>query len=185
MKISIQKTWQSIYSQYFHISVDLSGVVIPVNYDPDKHFCVIVAKGITINEAVKGLKKLFKVFLYAKDLDANVVDNNRVADKDYAILFNKNIEADEEFKNLSANQLKEKDINGITLLERLLLEILHFDATRKHLDVKNATLCSGSRDSVGHVPLVDWYSDDSKLDVYWYQPGSFNYFLRARVVVSL
>lgn len=179
----IKSVWTRIYKRYFNRRVNLVDVIIPDHYDPEKHFCVIVAKGITMNEVVKGLRKLFTVSLYNEDLDANVTANDRIADKDYAILFNKNIEADEEFKNLSANQLKEKSISGITLLERLLLEALYFSITLEHLDVNNVTLCCGSRYSGGSIPPVDWHSDDSKLRVSWYGPDFANDRLRARVAV--
>jgi len=179
----IKSVWTRIYKRYFNRRVNLADVVIPDHYDPKKHFCIIAARGITLNEVVKGLRKLFTVHLYTEDLDANVTANDRIADKDYAILFRKNIEADEEFKNLSANQLKEKGISGITLLERLLLEALYFSATLEHLDVSNVTLCSGSRFSDGHVPYVLWDSVASKLVVHWYSPDDSSDYLRARVAV--
>lgn len=87
-------------------------------------------------------------------------------------LYNK--EPDQDTLGLSVNEFEKKfDSNlGITLRERLLLEISYFESTGKHLDVKGATFCSGSRNSVGSVPRVylsalgrvrvDWDSlDDS------------------------
>ena len=95
------------------------------------------------------------------------------------------MEADESNKNLSANQLAKRNHKGITLLERLLLEMGYFLATGKHLDEKNVTLCTGSRDSVGGVPYVYWNSDDRKVYVRWYHPGDSDGGLRSRSAVSL
>jgi len=181
----IQSVWQRIYKKYFNRKVDFSQLTIPAAYDPKKHFCVIVVKGMKMNEVVKGLRKHFTVSLYFEDLDGDVTDNDRVADKDYAILFHKNVEADEEYKNTSANTLKEQNHQGITLLERLLLEAYYFETTKKHLDIKNWNLCSGSRYSDGRVPGVYWRSVNSELHVDWNLSSSASDNLRSRVVVSL
>jgi len=181
----IKATWQGLYKRWFGLQKDFSDLQVPENYDPRKHFAVIVAQGLTMNQVVVGMKKRFKVSLYEEDLDASVVHNDRTAENgDYIVLFNKNVEADEEFKNLSANQLKTMSHEGITLLERLLLEVLYFDRTKKHLDISNWTLCSGSRNSDGYVPFVHWLSSDGKLRVSWDDPVCSHVFLRSRSVVS-
>lgn len=91
-------------------------------------------------------------------------------------------EADEDLKNKSANDLEKEGIPGITLRERLLYELAYFNKTGQHLDVKNVTLCAGSRDSGGRVPRVRWGSDE--LYVRWYAPGSRGDDLRSRRAVS-
>jgi hypothetical protein len=180
----IKKEWQKIYKKYFGKVVDFSEVIIPASYDPKKHFGIIVAKGTTMNEVVKGMRKFFTVSLYAEDLDKSVTKNDRIADKDYFIMFNKNVEADEKLKNLSADQLAEKKILGITLLERLLMECYYFEKSKKHLDINNWTLCSGSRDAGGDVPSVDWDPDCGDLNVIWCSSGIADAYLRSREVVS-
>lgn len=59
--------------------------------------------------------------------------------------FKKNVEADEELKNLSANDLEKRGGEYITLRERLIMELEYFKATGKHLDIYNVTLCAGSQ----------------------------------------
>jgi len=175
-------TWTKIYKKYFKRKVDLADITIPIHYDPEKYFCVIVVKGITMNEVIKGLKKLFTVYLGVEDLSAIVTTNDRIADKDYAIIFDKNIEADEEFKNLSVNELRKKGVNGITLLERLLLEIFYLNAAGRHLDANNFSLCSGSLYSDGGVPSIYWGRDlPGILVLGWYHPESPIYRLCVRV----
>ena len=100
--------------------------------------------------------------------------------------FRDNVEADEEFKNLSANDLKEKypDKEFITLRERLIMELEYFKKTGKHLDIENTTLCAGSRRTDGFVPCVYWYPDDRRLGVGWCGPGVASGGLRSREVVK-
>jgi len=180
----LKSIWTKIYKTWFNKEVDFTNLIIPAFYDETKHFAVIVAEGTSMNEVVVAMKKKFDVSLYIEDLDADVKDVNNIVGKDYVVIFNKNVEADENLKNLSANKLAEMNIIGITLKQRLLLEVLYVDQTKKHLDINNITLCSGSRASEGDVPFVSWDSDYSKLCVDWssiYDPDGP---LRSRAVVS-
>ena len=124
--------------------------------------------------------------LYIDNLDKDVVKNDRDPSRDgsYQVRFLKTIEADPEFANKSANTLAEEKIKGITLLERLLLELAYFMATREHLDVDNVTLCSGSRYSDGRVPCVYYGVGRRKVCVYWCGPSRSDSGIRARAVVS-
>jgi hypothetical protein len=146
-----------------------------------------ILKGATCNKVIAAFRKLgVDVSLYTDDLDTNVPTNDRDPNKtgSHVVSFASNEEADENLKNLSANKLAEQGVKGITLLERLILELGYFLTTGKHLDEKNVTLCSGSRSSDGHVPCVGWRVDDRELGVGWCSPGSAGGDLRARAVVS-
>lgn len=147
---------------------------------------VPVVKGVSCNKVVAAMQKLGVRFcLYADDLDAYIATNDRdPANGSYSVSFHSNVEADEEFKNLSANQLKETGHHGITLLERLLLELGYFLATGKHLDEKNWTLCTGSRYRSGDVPDVDWHLGSRGVYVNYYYPGYSGGNRRSRSVVS-
>ena len=83
---------------------------------------------------------------------------------------------------LKSYELEKEGIKGITLLERLQLELDYFNETGKHLDIDNLTLCSGSRYSDGSVPYVDWVSSDSTMRVGWCYPDSRNDGLRSREI---
>lgn len=131
------------------------------------------------SEILDQCRKYFKVYSWYDD---------EQLDKDFPPVksdrtFAPNIEADETYANQSAEDVK--DLPGITLRERLLMELGYFQKTGKHLDVDNITLCSGSRHSGGCVPDVDWSSDDQRLYVGWYYPTSRYSSLRARVAVTL
>lgn len=82
--------------------------------------------------------------------------------------FLENPKPDPETLGMSVREAEEKGhTNGITLRERLLLELVYFEKTGEHLDVKGLTLCSGSRNSDGYVPCMNWYSDGREVLVSW------------------
>ena len=143
-----------------------------------------IKKGQTIEDTIKECEKHFEVWRWTYDNLDQIVNSDRTSEKEYTIKVKANIEADENLKNMSVNDLKEKGVKGITLLERLVLELQYFKETGKHLDIENVTLCSGSRYSDGSVPYVGWYSSDSKMHVVWFLPDSRYSYLRSRGVVS-
>lgn len=124
-----------------------------------------------------------KLFNISSWIDLSKVTSERKGN--YTVYFKDVQEADEENKNFSANDLKEKGVKGITLGERLLLEIVYFKKYGKHLDEINWTLCSGSRYSGGNVPGVYWNADDREVDVDWYDPDYRDDDLRARSAVKI
>ncbi len=174
----------ALYLEAFGLAIDPASVVIPprqLGFDR----LILVPKGLTLNKVVEFLRTKFEVYLYTEDLDQNVKRNDRTNTETYSIWVRDGVEADEELKNLSANQLTEKKISAVTLLERLLHELVYFTETGKHLDVANCTLCAGSRNSVGAVPSVDWRAGSRELYVDWFYPDGRSDDLRARAVVSL
>ena len=173
--------WQVFFAKYFGKGINLEKVVIP-NHQHGFDRILVVPQGTTLNQVIKVCKKHFSVYCYYDDLDAEVTHSDRDAkDRHYAIRIRDRVEADEEFQSRSANQLKDEGVVTMTLMERLILELKYYDETGKHLDVKNVTLCAGSRNSDGDVPYVYWH--DGKLYVYWYYPRSASSRLRARAVV--
>lgn len=125
-------------------------------------------------------KALFPVWCWNEDALKNVTSDRS---GDYEISFKDTVEADEDLKNMSANDCMEKGIVGITLEERLKMEIDYFKKTDKHLDIDNITLCSGSRYGDGSVPGVDWH--DGEMGVDWCRPDHSHGRLRSRQAVSL
>lgn len=146
-----------------------------------------VLKGVTPNKIMEAFRKLeVATYQYADDMDKEVTKNDRDPNRNgsYTVSFKKTVEADPDQKNKSADMLAGEGVKGITLLERLLLELGYFLATNKHLDVENITLCLGSRYSDGRVPAVNWYTDSRRLYVYWDGTDDRCDNLRARAAVS-
>ena len=180
----VSTEWERFYFKLFGHTVHLADVQLP---KPKKGFdrLILVPKGLTMNQVVVVMREHFQVWLYTEDLDSSITINDRVPTETYPIRIRNRPEADEELKNLSANDLKAKNINGMTLWERLIFELKYYDETGKHLDLNNRTLCSGSRYSGGSVPGVYWSSCYSKLYVDGYDADCANSDIRARAVVTL
>ncbi len=167
-----------------HFGTKLGSVNIPEKKVGQEEFSrlLIFPKGLTNNRGYNACAKLFPCWRYADDLDKAVSDNERdPRNGAYAIWVRDGVEADEAHKNKSANDIKRAGIKTETLLEREVHELVYFLETGKHLDIKNVTLCSGSRNSDGYVPDADWFSDG--FGVSWARPGSSSGSLRSREVV--
>lgn len=152
----------------------------PVLQPSENYWTITIPKGMTEEQAYKDCEALFPCYRWYDTFQG--MKSDRTSKKAYTIKVKANVEADENLKNLSANDLLTQGIKGITLLERLVLEKDYFLKTGKHLDITNVTMCSGSRDSDGRVPSVDW--DGDELGVYWVRPGGRNPRWRSREVVS-
>jgi len=172
--------WVRFYHEVFGIEADFTDLQIPEKRD-GFNWLIIMLAGLTPNKLFAKCQERFASWKHTDDL--NTIKSVRTADKTYAIWVRDRIEADEENKNKSTNDCKSEGINGITLEERLLLELFYHWRTGKHLDIDNWTLCSGSRSPDGHVPYVDWHDDE--LRVSYYPPGCYyDDELRARAAVA-
>jgi hypothetical protein len=183
-RFALKQTWKNIYKNWFDKEINISDIKIPEGYDPEEHFGLIIPGNLTMNEIVVAMRKEFNVVLYQEDLDMEVDKNDRPTNKSYAVLFKNNIESDEDLKNISVNQLIGHGVKGITLKERLLMEIFYFEKTGEHLDIDNVTLCSGSCDSDGLVPGVDWNRNRCLFYVHQYGYGEPDPRRRARLMIS-
>lgn len=176
------KNLQKFYKKVFGIRADFSNLRVPPKQEGFDRLLVIA--NLSLEQLYAKCKELFSCWrLTNNDLDKIVTENERMTKNGpYAIWVRDRVEADEELKNLSANDIKAKNLITETLAERLIHELKFFSETRQHLDIQSITLCTGSRYSVGRVPRVGWY--DGEMRVYWYNPGFADDILRSRLVVS-
>ncbi len=185
-QVSLQVSlWEAFYKEVFGWDLDFSDLKIPEKKEGFDRM-LIVAGGLTTPEVLfQKCKELFPCWKWTDDNLDKVVISDRSSNKDgpYALWLRDRIEADEENKNLSANNLKKKGVASITLEERLLLELKYFKETNEHLDLKSFTLCAGSRYSDGDVPRVHW-DDADELRVHWCSPDIAGGSLRSRAAVS-
>ncbi len=177
--------WTEFYREEFGIELDCTNLVIPTKRQGFDRLLVLAA-GLSIQQAFDQCRNQFGCWEYTgKSLDQAVPTNDRDPKNGvYAIWVRDRVEADEEHKNRSARQLVEAKVLGITLLERIIYELKYWKETRKHLDIQNYTLCSGSRYSDGSVPSVYWNGSYGKLSVDWYNTDNRNDNLRSREVVA-
>lgn len=132
------------------------------------------------SELLRLCRDKFPVWSYwnDKDLDKDFPKPKKATTR----YFKKNIEADEENKNKSADDLKSEGHEGITIRERIIMELAYFEETDNHLDIENYTLCTGSRDRDGRVPCAYW--DGSGFGVLWCRPSGRDSSLRSRSAYS-
>jgi len=128
-----------------------------------------VLKGLTCKKIIVCLKNMgvnVKKDIINPDAEVNVNDRDPKKGS-YAVKFRRSIEADEENRNISADDLKSRGNKGITLLERLLLELGYFASTGQHLDMESVTLCAGSLHKRGYTPRVCCRSGVLRIFVCW------------------
>lgn len=170
---------------------DLSDIPVPSPAPGFNWLLPIVAidNKAPIEALYRALSKQFRCWRSTeKILDEVVTTNTRDSRQgSYVIRLRDRVEADEELKNLSANDLDSRQLTVVTLYERMVLEGWYYAKTGKHLDIKNVTLCAGSRAVDGHVPDAHWNSDDSMFCVSaaWCHPDYRSDGLRGRQVVSI
>lgn len=184
---ALVEEWVKFYKEVFKLDVDFSNLQIPAK-GRSFNWLIIMLQNLTAQNLYDMCKELFKAWKWTdKSLD-DVLDQTKSsrnpANGTYAIWVRDRVEADEELKSLSADDLKQKNIQGITLEERLLLELFFYWKTKKHLDINNWTLCSGSRFHDGGVPGVDWNRYSDGLGVGWDDSDDADGGLRSRQAVS-
>jgi hypothetical protein len=179
--------WQLFWDEHYPLPEgkkhDFSAKIGIAPANLEHPIVLIIPAGLSNNQAYEICERLFgkeKCYRYTENLDR--ITNDRLTTTTYAVWIDGSSEAPKRFANRSFNDLK-KDVgtHHITLLERLVFEMVHFKRTNQHLDVNNITLCAGSRRPGGYVPFVNW--SVSLLYVGWDFPDRCHGFLRARAAV--
>lgn len=130
-----------------------------------EYFTITDTPNKKTSEILQEMKNKFPVWSYYSDTE---LDAQFPAPKEQMTRkFLKSIEPDEDLLGKSTRECDAMGVQGITLRERLLMELSYFSETGKHLDVKEVTFCSGSRDSDGYVPGVGLYNF-GEVRVNWY-----------------
>ncbi len=175
--------WETFYRNELGITVDLSGLQVP---DPRQDFpwLIVVVPGVTIEMVLAAMKRRFPVWRWTNDdLDTLTESTRSAANGPYAVWVRDRVEADEEHRNRSYNDLQKAGTLGTTLLEYALLHLKHFAETGVHLDSTNVALCPGSLYRDGFVPHGDWDPVSGRFFVSRCSRGNANGILRCREVV--
>ena len=178
---TVLSIWNEFYKEIFGKKIDIPFVFVPE--DKDYFDFPIIIIGIKIQELYDKCKELFSCrSLRDGDLDEMII-SSRSREQTYVVWIRDRIEADEELKGLSAKDLSKRNISGITLEERLILELNYFWRTGNHLDIKSITLCSGSCYIDGGVPGVYyWQGCNQELRIIWCHPEYQHFSVRSRRV---
>lgn len=162
--------WKIVY-EMLGMQTEYKSTIASLKIDKsDATWTIPVLKGLTCNRVISCLKRLcvdIKKYIKNPDIDINHNDRDPNIDGSYTISFRRTIEADEENRNLSADDLKKKGAEGITLLERLLIELGYFISTSQHLDMESVSLCAGSLHRSGNTPRVCYRSGSLRIYVCW------------------
>jgi len=172
--------WGSFFEKHFGLTVSLSNLHIPTRPDYPCR-AIVVVPGLANNRVFDACTKAFRTWRYTDDLDT-IRDVVERPDGPYVVWGRDTIEADPEMVNKSARDIKTAGTNTLTLKERMVLELSHFDETKNHLDISNVTLCAGSRSSDGSVPVA--YRSGGAFRVFWSKVDDCYPRLRARLAVS-
>lgn len=164
-----KEQWRKFYQKHFSLDLNFADLIIPEKPAEGNWRLLIIAQGLTMNQAYDAMSKAFKCWRYKDDLDKAIPTNARTTKTAYAIWVRDGVEPDEKYLGKSTNQADPTMTIGVTVLERMIHELSYFDETGNHLDIKGVTFCTGSRYSDGGVPSMFWFG--SKVQVGWYSLG--------------
>jgi hypothetical protein len=177
------RSWLDFYRDLFEIKADFSNLRIPAHQENFDRL-IIVAQGMRPDILYHKCRELFLGWKSTnKELDEVIQSERSSQAGPYAVWFRDSIEADEDLKNLSVEDLKIKSIPGITLEERLLYELKYYTETNGHLDPETFTLCSGSRYNDGFIPTVRYRVTCVGLGIHWHEKQNRFAGMRARRAV--
>ena len=108
-------------------------------------WCLPVLYGLTPMKLIVALQKVGVGFSSTFTLDETRLAHVRdPVQRSYGIRFKRRVESDLTLRGRSNSELVGRNLEGITLVERMLLELAFFLTTGGHLDVKGHTACTGS-----------------------------------------
>lgn len=178
-----EKFWREV----FGLKADFSKTFIPNNVDTNLNFLQLMPQGLTYQQVHDKEKTMYSKYWDYKDNWPDNIDmefEERKTDKNYAFWHSGNAEADEIYKNKSADWILKKKIKTMTRLEGAVFGLYMLWKHKIIIDKKVISLWSGSRYSDGRVPYSYWNSVYNKFYSYCYSSGSANGGLRPRPVVS-
>lgn len=164
---NIEVIWEQIYFDYFSLNKKFN---LPSDYIYKKdHLIIFKTKDLTNYKLVEALRKKIKICSFFENNNPSIIEDYEDFG-DYLAIFDNEIEPDLDLANISISEfVNKKSVESrINFSDRLLLEIFVYSQRKKHLDIKNATLCSGSfvRNSKGiFIPSIYWDFVFSRLDI--------------------
>jgi hypothetical protein len=178
----VRRKWETFYRSWGQ-EPDFSKVVIPPVPKDGKWRLLIIAELMTAERAFTYYTTYIKKRHDYQDLNVRI-KHTRTAAKDYAVWVRDAVEPDQEHLGKKPFKVDPDAKIGITLIERILLEIDYFRETGKVLDERGLTFCSGSRKSSNKIPVMA-RDMDGALRIDWYSPEYCQDKWGIRSVVSL
>jgi hypothetical protein len=159
---AVRADWETFYAEVFGIRVSFKNLVIP-HYQTGFNEVVIIPKGLTYKTILANVPKNISVNIYCYQSDLNWLDNNIISfrtnrDSSYAIRVSETLTGN----NKTMVDLDNRDFNGITLKENLILCLKYYYDSGYNEFLSGWTVCSGSRDRNGR-PIRLYYKNNSYL----------------------
>lgn len=177
------ENWRAFLAETFDMAVDPASVSIPDRREGFDRLIVVPA-GVTLCCVMQAVLERFKVYSEYTGLSDDQIRNDREPTVGYAVWVRGQDASEKAFANLSANDLNERGIPSITLLERLLYELKYFAEMHEHLDRWTSTLCAGSRSKEGlSVPQVYWDGETHEIAINSRSADERDEGMRARQVI--
>lgn len=157
------KRWQDAYLR-LRLTPDFSRVIVPDHIEGLDWLMAI--SDITLNEAVGLCREYYPCRSFTDDLDSVFPTHARsAANGPYINWTIESYDLPPEYCGRPLSHWAAKGLAGMTLLERVLLDLKVFLETRRvrHFDQNSVTLCIGSRGlSGGRIicPTVTWSGDE-------------------------
>lgn len=156
--------WEGIYRDYFGLDPDFSGLAVPnCPNDGVSRWLVVVHEAIDTERAFKVCQERFGARNHSGHSLADDMIECRIFGKGpYAVWVAASANPKRLFEEVSGEFLVGDRHDGMTLRERLLLEILYDRKRGQHpdrypherLDETRATICLGNRFMDGSYPIV-------------------------------
>ncbi|MBU0706842.1 hypothetical protein KKG41_00535, partial [Patescibacteria group bacterium] len=150
--------WGVFYKEVFGTLVQLKPQIVPEEKAGLSRLLVMV-KEVSLDQIVDYLAKATAVDTNFSSGHHRDVISPRVPPQHYAIWIRDRLEADCEHRGKSVEMISEEGLCGITLEERLMLEVVHLQRSNeqgfRHLDEGTQTLCTGSRTDRGSTEIPE------------------------------
>jgi len=178
--------WTEIW-RYANWEFNPSGLLIPA--ESDGHDWLLgVPKDISANQSLILNQHAFECDCRVNkgDLDNGIKKNDRDPRTGaYFIRVRPGIQPDTELRKLSAVQLWNQKISGMTLTERLILGWAVYLISGKHLDTEIGTMCHGTRFwNNDNVPIVRWIDEYEAVQIDQCLSDDAPEFLGSRSVIT-
>jgi hypothetical protein len=165
------------YREVFGLDVNFSSLKIPKR-PPEFTRLLVLAKGLTLKRIIETSKKYYRMdnspsgrYFFGDEETRGVHD--RMPTETYAVWVRDQVDPDLKYTDFPPRLLKERGVQGITLIEYLLFDLKYFRESCKLLDRnKIATLCFGSRDQGGCIPCVYFSQPFRHVDIGYGWPGA-------------
>lgn len=135
-----------------------------MNKEYTNYWTITDSPDVKTSEIINEMEGLFKVWHYLskEELDEQFPPPEKITTR----YFLSSVEPDLETMGKSAIEA-DPNQTGISIRERMLMEIQYFKKTGEHLDIKGWTICTGSRYAGGGVPRVYWDPCIADVHVDW------------------